>query len=316
MEYNKPIARFARGDEVQGFYILTVAHAKTTAAGKPFLNGTLADRSAAIDFVLWDYSGPVGEKNMGTVVKVKGEVTEYRGALQFNLTRIRAAAEDDRYDVSALVPAAPIDPGPTLERVRQLTASIEDADYRRVAQSLLEAHLDEFRNAPAAKSIHHAFLHGLLMHTAAMMELADFLSRQYAGVVDRSLLLAGTLLHDFSKPEEFALTPLGLAAGYSVRGELLGHLVMGAEAVASAAAALGIPEEKSTLLQHLTLSHHGEPEFGAAVRPMCAEAELLSLIDRIDSRMEICREVLSDVPVGSFSDRIFALDGRKLYRHS
>ena len=97
-------------------------------------------------------------------------------------------------------------------------------------------------------------------------------------------------------------------------GQLLGHLVMGAQEVAEVAAALGTPEEKSLLLQHLLLSHHGEPEFGAAVRPMCAEGELLSLIDAVDSRMEIYREALADVKPGEMSDRIFALD-KRVYRH-
>ncbi len=90
---------------------------------------------------------------------------------------------------------------------------------------------------------------------------------------------------------------------------------MGAQAVACAAAKLNIPEEKSVLLQHMILSHHGEPEYGAAVRPVCAESELLSYIDMIDSRMEIYRETLNETPVGEFSQRIFALD-RKVYHHN
>ena len=81
------------------------------------------------------------------------------------------------------------------------------------------------------------------------------------------------------------------------------------------AADLGMPEEKSALLQHMILSHHGEPEFGAAVRPVCAESELLSYIDMIDSRMEIYRETLEEVPAGEFSRRIFALD-RRIYHHN
>jgi 3'-5' exoribonuclease len=99
-----------------------------------------------------------------------------------------------------------------------------------------------------------------------------------------------------------------------VKGQLLGHLVIGAQAVAEAAFSLRIPEEKSVLLQHLILSHHGEPEFGAAVRPMCAEGELLSIIDMIDSRMEIYRETLEGMPAGEFSNRIFALE-KRIYRH-
>ena len=88
-----------------------------------------------------------------------------------------------------------------------------------------------------------------------------------------------------------------------------------AQEIAEIAKELDVPEEKSVLLRHLVLSHHGEPEFGAAVRPVCAESELLSYIDMIDSRMEIYREVLGATPLGGFSDRVFALDGKKLYHH-
>ena len=95
---------------------------------------------------------------------------------------------------------------------------------------------------------------------------------------------------DMAKAQEFVFSQLGLATDYSIKGQLLGHLVMGAQDAAETAARLGVPEEKSVLVQHLILSHHGEPEFGAAVRPLCAEAELLSLIDAVDSRMEIYRE--------------------------
>lgn len=102
---------------------------------------------------------------------------------------------------------------------------------------------------------------------------------------------------------------------YSVKGQLLGHLVMGAQEAADAAREAGIPEEKSVLLQHMILSHHGEPEYGAAVRPMCAESELLSEIDIIDSRMEIYREQLAQVPEGAFSGRIFCRIRRSIITH-
>ena len=147
------------------------------------------------------------------------------------------------------------------------------------------------------------------------MKLADVLAGMYVGTVDRSLLLAGTFAHDLQKEREFRFSALGLVTDYSVEGQLIGHLVMGAQEIAEIAKELDIPEEKSVLLRHLVLSHHGEPEFGAAVRPVCAESELLSYIDMIDSRMEIYREVLDATPVGGFSDRVFALDGKKLYRH-
>ena len=309
MEYNKLIAELHTGDDVEGFYVLKDAFLKTTAAGKPFLSGVLADRSGVIDLKVWDYSGPIGARpdDIGRVVKIRGQVSEFKGAPQLTAGRIRMADGNDQYDLSALVPTAPIDADARVAEIERMIDSMEDREYQSVARSMLARHLDAFRSIPAAKSVHHSFLSGLLMHTSNMLRLADFLAGLYGEIIDRSLLLTGTLLHDFAKEKEFTFSVLGLVTDYSLPGQLIGHLVMGAQE-------LGISEEKSLLLQHMILSHHGEPEFGAAVRPMCAEAELLSEIDLIDSRMEIYAEALQDLPVGSFSNRIFALD-KKIYRH-
>ena len=316
MDFNVKISDLTVGQQFEGFYILKEAQAKTTAAGKPFLSAALSDCSGKVPAMVWDYAGPIAGADAGKVVKVRGEVSEYKGSLQVTVDKIRLAGADDHYDVAALVPTAPIDVDAVLQEVRDLVASIEDADYRLLASTLLERNLVAFKDIPAAKSVHHAFIHGLLMHTAYMLRAADFLSKLYPEVVNRSLMLAGTLLHDFKKREEFAFSELGLVTEYSVKGQLLGHLVMGAQEIAAVAAEFGIPEEKSVLLQHMVLSHHGEPEFGAAVRPMCAEAELLSYIDMIDSRMEIYKENFEATPVGAFSERIFALDGKRIFHHN
>ena len=316
MEYNKQLSQMVPGDRVEGFYILKEGTIKTSNSGKPFLSATLSDRSGNLDLKAWDYSGPVGApEDAGKVVKVRGDVTEYRGTTQLTASNIRMATAEDGYDVSALVPTAPIDRDETLEAVQTLVRSLEDADYRQVAQTMLSRHLETFRGIPAAKSVHHSFLSGLLMHTANMLRLADFLAGLYPQIIDRSLLLTGTLLHDFAKEREFTFSQLGMVTDYSRKGQLLGHLVMGAQEIAQVAAELGTPEEKSLLLQHMVLSHHGEPEFGAAVRPVCAESELLSYIDMIDSRMEIYREVLAPLKAGEFSQRVFALDNRRIYKH-
>ena len=285
MEYNKLIAGMHTGDDVEGFYVLKDAFLKTTAAGKPFLSGVLADRSGTIDLKVWDYSGPIGANpaDTGRIVKIRGQVSEFKGAPQLTAGRIRMADGNDQYDVSALVPVAPIDPDERLQEIRRLIDSMEDADYQSVARTMLERHLEAFRSIPAAKRVHHSFL-------------------------------SGTLLHDFAKEREFTFSGLGMVTDYSLSGQLIGHLVMGAQEVQQCAESLGLPQEKSLLLQHMILSHHGEPDFGAAVRPMCAEAELLSLIDLVDSRMEIYAEALQELPEGTFSGRIFALD-KKIYRH-
>ena len=316
MEYNKRIIDMRSGDEVEGFYILKGAYPKTTAAGKPFLSASLSDNSGVIDAKMWDYSGPIGAADEGKVIKLRGKVSEYRGAPQIVIDRIRLRTESDPVDLGALVPAAPVDADAYLQKVNDLVDSMKDADYQTLCREMLRRHLADFRQIPAAKSVHHGFLHGLLMHTVDMLTMADFLAAQYGAVIDRDLLLAGTLLHDFAKAKEFAFSELGLVTSYSTRGQLLGHLVMGAQETADAARELGIPEDKSMLLQHMILSHHGEPEFGAAVRPLFAEAELLYHIDVIDSRMEIYREVLRDLPVGEFSDRVFALEHRVYRPHA
>ena len=315
MEVGLSIAQMQRGMDVEGFYLLKAAFAKVTASGKPFLSAVLADTSGTIEAKVWDYSGPIGERDAGKVIKVRGSVSDYRGALQVTVDKLRLAAEDDHVDVSRLVRVAPIDRAGAYADITRLVSTLEDADYRAVCEEMLRRHEDSFRTIPAAKSVHHSFLSGLLMHTYNMLRLADFLAAQYADSVDRSLLLAGTLLHDFGKEREFTFSELGLVTDYSTKGQLLGHLVMGAQETAEVAEMLGIPEEKSVLLQHLLLSHHGEPEFGAAVLPQCAEAELLSLIDQIDSRMEIYREALVPLKSGEFSQRIFALDNRRIYKH-
>lgn len=314
MEYNKRIADMDVGDVVEGFYLLKNAASKMTTTGKPFLAGTLEDASGTIDMKVWDYGGPIGPAETGKVIKIRGEISEYRGTLQLTVARIRMAEPGDTYDVSALVPVAPIDVDTRIGEVRGFIASIEDEDYRRVAETMFERHREAFVRIPAAKSVHHSFLSGLLMHTSNMLVLADFLANLYYNVIDRSLLLTGTLLHDFAKEREFTFSDLGVVTDYSIKGQLLGHLVMGAQEVAEVARETAMPEEKALLLQHMILSHHGEPEYGAAVRPVCAEAELLSYIDQIDSRMEIYEEAFLDIPAGEFSKRIFALD-KCIYHH-
>ena len=275
----------------------------------------LSDCTGTIDAQIWDYTGPVTPKDIGAVVKIRGTISEFKGTLQITVDRLRLADAGDQYSVSDLVPTAPIDVEETWQRLQEIVDSIEDEDYRSICQEMMDRHGEKVKSLPAAKGIHHSFLNGLLMHTAFMLQTADFLAGMYRSVIDRNLLIAGTLLHDFAKCEEFTTSSLGLVTDYSMKGQLLGHLVIGAHEVANIAAELKISEEKSVLLQHLILSHHGEPDFGAAIRPMCAEGELLSYIDMIDSRMEIYRETLEEIPAGEFSKRIFALD-RRIYHHN
>ena len=310
MLQNPNLADVRPGDEIDGFYLLTDATVRTSSNGSRYLSATLCDRSGSLDLKMWDYGEDIGPEDNGAAVRVRGQVLDYRGTRQLNVRKLRLAEASDGVNAETLMPAAPIDAEEAMRYVEGILASLQDADYRKLAETLFSRRKEQFKTVPAAKSIHHGFRNGLLMHTANMLQTAEFLSDLYAEVVNRDLLLTGTLLHDMAKIREFSFSPLGAVRDYSVEGRLLGHPFMGAQDVAEAAQELGVPQEKSVLLQHLLLSHHGEPEFGAAVLPMCAEAELLHLIDLIDSRMEIYAETLQDLPAGSFSDRIYALEKR------
>lgn len=301
-------------DSFTGFYILKNVSNKLTNSGKPYLAAALADASMTVECKVWDYPGPLGPADDGKVVKVQGVFQEFKGMPQIKVERIRLATEQDGYDLGDLVPVAPMDLSKAYSDIETLVESMADEDYKKVCREFLIRHGRGFCRIPAAKSVHHGFVGGLLMHTHDMMVMADFLSAHYTAVIDRDLLLTGTLLHDFSKMEEFVTSQLGIVTEYSAKGQLLGHLVMGAREAAQVCEELGVPEEKSMLLQHMILSHHGQPEFGAAVVPQCAEAELLCYIDNIDAKMEIYRENLDKTPVGGFSQRIFALE-KRIYNH-
>ena len=303
------------GISISGFYLLKQVTARTTVSGKPYLSGILADKTGTVDLKVWDYTGPIGAADDGKVVCITGRVLDFKGTLQVTADRIRLAAEGDNYRLSDLMPAAPLDLARTLAELEQMLGKMTDSDYQGVCREMLARHREDFVRIPAAKSVHHGFLNGLLMHTVNMMKTANYLSCLYGDFLDRDLLLAGTFLHDFAKIQEFALSPTGLVTDYTVSGQLLGHLVMGAQEVTEICRLRKVPEEKTILLSHLILSHHGQPEYGAAVLPQCAESELLSYIDMIDSRMEIYRETLEKTQVGEFSERVFALDNKRLFRH-
>ncbi len=304
------------GDSFTDYYVISDIHVRSDRNGHPFLTASLSDASGCLPAKMWDYGGPLSEEDNARVVRVQGTVTEFNAQPQVTIRQLRAADERDagRYRTEDLLPSAPIDTEQALADVRSLTESISDSDYRRAAQAMLERHIETFRTVPAAKSVHHEYLHGLLMHTAYMMRIADYLADLYSHIIDRNLLLAGTLLHDLAKDREFSFSPLGLVSGYTVPGDLLGHLYLGAQETADVCRELNIPEEKSVLLQHMILSHHGDPEFGACVPPRCAESELLSMIDRIDSRMEIYTKACESVPEGNFSAPVFSL-GKSVYHH-
>ena len=315
MEFQKPLTQLRVGDEVEGFYALFSLAERMGSNGKPFTVLSLGDRSGSIDAKYWDHCEAVTAEDIGTAIKVRGEVSEYKGNLQFIVRRIRRVLPQDPVNMADLVPTAPIDLDAAWSELQEAIESIADEDYRALCALLISRSESLFRTIPAAKSVHHAFRGGLLMHTLRMLHLADDLAANYPELINRDLLMAGTLLHDLAKTREFSFSKLGLVQEYSVEGQLLGHIVMGAQMVDAAARELETPDEKRILLEHLILSHHGDREFGAAVLPATPESEVLSFIDRLDSRLEVYRENFATLAPGTFSQRVGSLD-KRIYKPS
>ena len=303
------------GDRIEGFYLLNNLNIRTVGhSATPMMLGAISDQTGSLGCKIWGYDGPLTSADTGNVVYVEGKIGEFNSTPQATLDEFRLAEPGEFEHVPGLVPSAPKDADDMGLVIKGAIASMQDQDYYNICVSILKKYEDEIKRIPAGKSVHHAFAHGLLMHTSNMVNAAIGLAGIYKDFINRDLLLAGTILHDIGKIKEFDLSQLGLVSQYSVQGQLMGHLVIGAQEVALAAKECGVPEGKSMLLQHLLLSHHGEPDFGAAIRPVCAEAFLLHSIDAMDARMETYREQLDKMETGEVSNVIPVL-GTRVYKH-
>ena len=300
---------------VDCFLLVKASNKKTSSKGDDYLDMTLADKSGEINAKLWSYVPAVhGEYQPGDIVKVRGTVSQYNGAEQLRIDKIRHSAPADQVDASDLVQSAEYSGEEMFDALLSVAESFKDSELKEIVVTLLTDNKEKLLFWPAAFKLHHAIRSGLLLHTLSIVRLAQRVAEVYP-FIDRDLLLAGAMVHDIAKTAEYEMTPSGLASGYTPKGNLLGHITIGAMMIGETAKKLGIESETVTLLQHMVLSHHGEPEFGAAVRPAFIEAELLSQLDMMDARMFEMREATEAASVGAFSGRLWSMDNRKLYNH-
>ena len=204
------------------------------------------------------------------------------------------------------------------DELYQCAEGFEDEDLRMLTQYILRENKAAILRYPAALKLHHAMRGGLLYHTTTMLKAARAVCAVYKPLypsLSTELVYAGIILHDVAKTQELTVGGIGLASAYSQKGQLLGHINMGMAMVERAAAELMTNEHTTMLLQHMLLAHHGVPEFGSPRPPMFPEAELVSQIDVMDSKLFEMFDALAAVPVGGFSDRQWALDNRQLYKH-
>lgn len=166
---------------------------------------------------------------------------------------------------------------------------------------------------PAAQKNHHAQLAGLLYHVKRMLMNGDKMCEVYTKL-NADLIAAGVILHDIEKLNEIESNELGISTGYSFEGQMLGHLIQGIKTIDKLAEEVGMPKEQAIMLEHMILSHHYEPEFGSPKKPLFPEAEILHYLDIIDARMFDMEDAVKGVQPGEFSDRVWTLDNRKIYK--
>ena len=298
-----------------GFWLIKTIDKKVNVKGAAYLDLMLCNKEGEIPAKLWDYNELIhGEYTPGEVIKVRGSVTQFNGNDQLRVDKIRHVEANDGVNIADFVPTADYSGEMMLGEIMSIIANVEDDDLQRLTYALVKDCENELLHWPAAFKLHHAIRGGLLYHTLSILRLCEGVCAIYPSV-DKDLLMCGAIIHDLCKIDEFNLSSAGLVTGYSVKGELIGHLVMGAMKIEKKAAELGIKGEKAMLLQHMVISHHGEPEYGASVRPMFLEAEILSQLDKLDATIYEINEAVAGVNEGEFTQRMWALDNRKLYNH-
>lgn len=299
----------------EGYCLIKSVEKKLTAKGVPYLDLTLADNSGEINAKLWDYKeSPSNQFNKFDFVKVRGTYVPFNDTMQFRVERIRAVLPEDNVIIEDYVPSACLTGDVMLAEIEKIVASFNDEELKKLVSAVIAEYRERLIYWPAAKNLHHAVRSGLLMHTLSILRLAAGVCKIYR-FVNYDLLCSGAILHDIAKIEEIDVSSTGIASEYTVRGNLLGHLVMGAMAIDRIGRANGVSDETLTLVEHMLISHHGTPEFGAAKLPMFIEAELLSELDLMDARLYEMHQAVEAVETGAFTPRQWALENRNLYNH-
>lgn len=288
---------------------------KTSSKGQKYMDLTLGDKDGDVDAKYWDYEEgvtPIFEVN--TIVKVRGQLQEFRGAPQFRVDNIRATTPADNIRAEDYIAVAEYPAEEMYNAILGLAQNFKDRDLATLLTAVYEKYKKELLLYPAAVRLHHAMQGGLLYHTLSILRMCQQLCALYP-TVDEDLLLCGAALHDLGKLVEMDANELGLAGQYTTEGNLLGHLVVGAMMVRDVAKEIGTPEDKAVLVEHMLISHHNKPEFGAAVPPKFLEAIILARLDELDATIYEVNDTLSNLEPGTFSARLWNLDDIRLFHH-
>ena len=269
-------------------FVVVAKQIKPKKTGEPYLALTLGDRSGQLEAKMWDNVEEVLDAfEQDDFLKIKGLINKYKQRFQLTIHKLRKLGETE-IDFSDYLPKTTKDIDELWQTLTNFVAGIENPYLKALVQAFMADPeiASAYRNAPAAKTLHHAYIGGLLDHVVSLFRSCDLLCRNYPQV-NRDLLLTGAFFHDIGKIHELTYNR---SFTYSTKGQLLGHMMIELEMLQSKLAALpGFPDELKTMIEHMIISHHGEYEFGSPKLPMFPEAVMLHYLDDLDSKMEAMR---------------------------
>ena len=307
---DKMISELNDGMHVSGQFLIANSAKCVNNAGAAYMNLEIRDSSGNINAKKWEANlEDESIYQIGNVIYLEGEVLKYKDSLQVKIVSA-SVVNPDEIDVAKFIKNPPIPKEELVKKFNYYVDSISNPDCKKILDYLIKRLSPKLFDYPAAVSVHHDYASGLLMHTVSMADHAEYFAKYYPDV-NRDILLTGVLLHDMGKTIEFEGP---IIYKYSLEGRLLGHISLMVSEIRRAAEGLKIDSEVPLLLEHMVLSHHGQPDFGSPVLPMTKEALLLSLIDNLDSKMVIVEKALEGVNPGEFSQKVYPLDNRFLYK--
>ncbi len=293
-----------------GTYICKAMNKGIGSNGSIFLTITLQDASGIIDAKKWTYEEEDDELfKSGNILHIDADCVSFKDKLQLKIKRASLMSIED-CEMSELVAESSFSLEDLTSKLNRFVSNMSNENIKKIVIAVLKEYQNAFMSYPAAVSNHHDYLRGLFEHSISMAEIGEFVANHYSSV-NKDYLIAGALLHDVGKVIELSGV---IGTKYTTKGDLLGHLVIGENIIQETAKKLGIEGEEVTILSHLVLSHHGDPEYGACVYPLTREALLLSMIDDMDAKMKVLDKAFKNTQKGEFSDRIFALGNRAFYK--
>ena len=289
----KYIESFREGERVSGIYLCKFRQSALTKAGKSYENLIFQDKTGTIDSKIWDpNSGGIEDFDAMDYVDIVADVTMFQGQPQLNVKRARKAREGE-YNPADYLPVSSKDIEVMYKELLGFVAKVKDPYLSKLLKSLFVEDV-EFANAfklsSAAKTVHHGFVGGLLEHTLSVTKLCEYYVNYYP-MINADLLYTAAMCHDIGKVYELSPFPEN---DYTDEGQLLGHIMIGAEMVGDRIRDIpGFPIKLGNELKHCILAHHGELEYGSPKKPALLEAVALNFADNTDAHLQTMIEALT-----------------------